>query len=116
MSRRKFVEWLRANVPTKRWEQVWWLVPTTILLLLPVGALALYILGLIGWDGAPIATQGLMFFSVVGGVTVGTLILWSVGEAELEPKLLSRVQWLARFTVVGPFLTLFTMFWIAKIT
>lgn len=116
MRRQLFVDWLRASVPPGRWEQVWWAAPAVTLLMLPLGALALRILGLLGWDGAPRATQGLMLLSVFGGVVVGSLILWSVRDAGLEPRLRHRVQWLARFAVVGPFLTLAVMFWIARLT
>jgi hypothetical protein len=103
-------------VPPNRWEQVWWAAPAVILLLLPLGSLVLRLLALLGWAGAPRATQGLMLLSVFGGVVVGSLILWSVRDAGLEPRFCQRVQWLARFAVVGPFLTLAVMFWIARIT
>ncbi len=116
MNRREFINWLRERVPPERWEQVWWLAPTVMLLLLPVGAAILQVLGRLGWYGAPIATQGLMLFSVVGGAVVGAVELWSIREADLEPHALNRAQWLARFAVVIPFLTLVVMFWIARVT
>jgi hypothetical protein len=116
MKRHLFIDGLHANVPSDRWEQFWWLAPTVTLLMLPVGAMVLRVLGLLGWYGAPRATQGLMLLSIVSGVAVGSLVLWSVEEAGLAPRLLYRVQWLARFAVVGPFLTLALLFWIARIT
>jgi hypothetical protein len=116
MIRRQFISWLRERVPPKRWEQVWWLAPTMILLLLPVGAAILQILGQLGWYGAPQATQGLMLLSVVSGLIVGSVILWTVKEAGLEPRAVSRAQWLARLAVLGPFFTLLVMFWIARVT
>lgn len=116
MTRRDFVSWLRERVPPERWDQVWWLAPLIFLLLLPVGAAILQVLGRLGWYGAPRATQGLMLFSVVGGLVVGSVVLWSVREADLEPHALNRAQWLARFAVLGPFFTLVIMFWIARVT
>lgn len=116
MNRKMLVNWLRLNVPPERWVQMWWLTPIILLLALPVGALVLRILGLLGWDGVGRATQALILLSVVASIVVGSFILWSVEEAELEPRLHRRVQWLARFAVVGPILTLGIMFWIAKIT
>lgn len=116
MTRRRFVNWLRGHVPPERWEQVWWLTPALTLLLLPVGAPILQLLMRLGWDGAPRATQGLMVLSVLSGVAVGSVVLWSVKEAGLEPGAYNRAQWLARFAILGPFLTLLVMFGIAKIT
>jgi hypothetical protein len=115
MNRQLFINWLHGNVPPDRREQVWWLAPTVTLLLLPVGSMVLRVLGLLGWYGAARATQGLILLSLVSGVAVGSLILWSIEEAGLEPRLLYRVKWLARFAVFGPFLTLGAMFWIASI-
>jgi hypothetical protein len=116
MKRRIFVNWLQANVPPWRWEQIWWLAPSFTLLMLPLGTLVLRILGALGWDGVPRATQGLMLLSVLSGLVVGSLTIWSAGEAGLNSRLFYRVQWLARFAVVGPFLTLAVIFWIARIT
>lgn len=116
MTRRQFISWLREYVPNEKWEQMWWLVPTVILLLLPLGAAILQVLRKLGWYGAPRATQGLILLSVVGGLVVGSLALWSVKEAGLELDDLRRAQWLARLAVVGPLFTLLIMFWIARIT
>lgn len=116
VSRQLCINWMRANVPPDRWEQVWWLAPTISLLLLPVGAAILQVLGRFGWYGATRATQGLMLLSVVGGLVVGSVVLWSVREANLEPHALNRAQWLARFAVLGPFFTLLILFWIARVT
>lgn len=116
MTRQQFVGWLHERVPEERWEQVWWLAPTITLLLLPVGAAILQVLGRLGWYGAARATQGLMLLSVVGGLVVGSLALWSVREAGLEPHGLRRAQWLARLAVLGPLFMLLVMFWIARVT
>src|SRR5687768_1841408 len=102
MTRGRFISWLREHVPAERWEQVWWLTPTIILFLLPVGALVVRLLGMLGWAGAPEATQGLMLFSVICGFIVGSVLLWSVRESGLEPDALNRARWLARFSVLGP--------------
>ena len=114
MTKREFVGWLRERVPPERWEQVWWLAPTIALILLPVGAAILQVLARLGLYGAARMTQGLMLFSLVGGLVVGSLVLWSVREADLEPKALNRAQWLARLAVLGPVFTLLIMFWIAR--
>lgn len=116
MTKREFVGWLRERVPPGRWEQVWWLAPTSTLILLPVGAAILQILARLGWYGAARTTQGLMLLAVVGGPVIGSLVLWSVREADLEPQVLNRAQWLARLAVLGPVFTLLIMFWIARIT
>jgi len=116
MTRGQFISWLRGHVPSERWEQVWWVAPTITLLLLPMGAFVLRLLGILGWYGAPQATQGLMLFSVICGLVVGSVVLWSVQEAGLDPQALNRAQWLARLTVLGPFFTLLVMFWIARVT
>jgi hypothetical protein len=116
MTRGQFVSWLREHVPSEKWEKVWWLTPTIILFLLPVGALILRILGILGWSGAPQATQGLMLFSVICGFVVGSALLWSVREAGLERHALNRALWLARLSVLGPIFILLLMFWIARLT
>ncbi len=116
MTRGQFIGWLRGHVPSESWEQVWWVTPTLTLLLLPVGAFVLRLLGILGWHGAPEATQGLVLFSVICGLVVGSVMLWSVREAGLDPHALNRAQWLARLTVLGPFFTLLVMFWIARVT
>ena len=69
----------------------------------------LRLLGILGWYGAPLATQGLMLFSVICGLVVGSVVRCSVREAGLEPHALNRAQWLARLTVLGPFVTLLVM-------
>jgi hypothetical protein len=84
-----------------------------VLLTLPVGSLVLEILGHLGWFGAPFALQGLMLFSVVGGVVEGCLVLSSVEEAKLSPTLTRRAKLLAGLAVPGPFLTLLIGFLIA---
>jgi hypothetical protein len=40
-----------------------------------------------------------MLFAVTSGVVVGSVVLWSVKEAQLAPNSLRRAQWLARFAV-----------------
>jgi hypothetical protein len=84
--------------------------------MLPIGAMVLRVFGFLGWSGAARATQGLILLSLISGIAVDSLILWSVEEEGLEPRLLYRVKWLARFAVVVPFLTLGVLFWIASIT
>jgi hypothetical protein len=114
--REGFINWLRERVPPHRWDQIWWIAPTITLLLLPIGVPLLRLIGMIGWYGAPRATQGLMLFAVTSGVVVGSVVLWSVKDAQLVPDKLRRAQWLARLAVIGPFLTILAMFWIAKVT
>jgi hypothetical protein len=112
----EFINWLRTRVPDERWEQVWLGVPVIVLLLLPIGSLILRALAFVGWAGAAQATQGLMLISVAGGVIVGSLVLWSAQDAHLDPSSYQRVLWLGRFAIVGPFLTLLIMFWVASVT
>lgn len=114
MLRRKFVELVRRLVPAGWWERCWWLTPTLLALLLPVGYPALFLLGSAGWRGYARAAQGLMLLSVFGGPVVGLLVLWAAGQAGLEPRTLVRARWAARFAVVAPFLTLSFMFWLAS--
>lgn len=102
MTKREFVGWLRERVPPGRWQQVWWLAPTITLFLLPVGTSILQVLARLGWYGAARTTQGLMLLSLISGPVVGSLVLWSVREADLEPHSLNRAQWLARLAVLGP--------------
>lgn len=116
MMRQHFISWLHERVPNQKWEQVWWLAPTITLLLLPVGTATLQVLRILGWYGAPRAMQGLMLLSVMSGLVVGSVVLWSVKEANLDPDALNRTQWLARLAVLGPFFTLLVMFWIARAT
>ena len=116
MIKKRFVNWLHQYIPAERWEQVWWLAPTMIILSLPIGALALKILGLMGWSGVARPTQALMVISVLGGFLGGPLVLWSVEEANLKPKILTRVKWLAGVSIVAPFSILMLLFWIASIT
>lgn len=113
MKKQEFVGWLRQKVPPALWDQVWWQMPIIMLLILPVGALVLYILGHLGWHGAAEATQGLMVVSVFGGPIVGAFILWCIEEAGLPPLLVHRAKWLACLSIPGPFLMLFFMSWIA---
>jgi hypothetical protein len=115
MRKQEFVGWLRKKVPRDLWEQVWWQLPIIMLLMLPVGALVLHILGRIGWYGAAEATQALMVISVFGGVVVGSIILWCIEEAGLPPLIARRAKWLAGLSIPGPLLTLLLMFWIASI-
>jgi hypothetical protein len=116
--RENFVNWLRERVPPARWEQIWWIAPATTLLLLPIGLPLLWLVQMIGWyvfqwDGEGRAVQGLMLFAVTSGVVVGSVVLWSVRAAQLAPENLRRAQWLARFAIPGPFLTLLVLFWTA---
>lgn len=119
--RENFVNWLRERVPPNRWQQIWWIAPAIILLLLPIGLPLLRLVEIIGrfvieWDGEGRAAQGLMLFAITGGVVVGSVVLWSVKAAQLTPDNLRRAQWLARFAIPGPFLTLLILFWIASVT
>jgi hypothetical protein len=95
-------------------ERCWWLTPTLMALLPPVGLAALFLLGSAGWRGYARAAQGLMLLSVFGGPVVGLLVLWAAGEAGLEPPTLVRARWAARVAVVAPFLTLSFVFWLAS--
>ena len=114
--RQEFINWLRERVPPDRWNQIWWVAPAMTLLLLPVGALLLQLARMTGWYGAARATQGLMVLAITSGIVIGLVVLWSVNLAELDSQILRRSQWLARFAVLGPLLTLLLMFWIVKIT
>jgi hypothetical protein len=114
--RKEFVNWLRERVPPDWWERIWWIAPAITLLLLPVGVPLLRISGIIGWYGAPRATQGLMELALTSGVIIGSVVLWTAKEAQLSPASLRRAQWLARLAILGPLLTLLVMFWIAKVT
>lgn len=114
ISQKLFLQWLRARVPPERWEQLWWSAPTLAMLLLPAGSVVLRLLGMLGWAGAPRATQGLIVLSVLGGFIVGSVILWSAQEAELIPPTLRRVQWLGRFAFAVPLLTLLILFGLAR--
>ena len=114
--REELVNWLRERVRPDWWDRMWWIAPAMTLLLLPVGVPLLRLSGMIGWDGAPRATQGLMVFALTSGVVIGLVVLWSASAAHLSPIYLRRAQWLARLAVLGPLLTLLVMFWIAKAT
>jgi len=114
--REEFVNWLRERVPPDWWERIWWIAPAVTLLLLPVGVPLLRLSGMIGWNGAPRATQGLIVFALTSGAVIGSVVLWSAREARLGLDSLRRAQWLARLAVLGPLLTLLVMFWIAKVT
>jgi hypothetical protein len=75
----------------------------------------LYVLGRLGWYGAPFATQALILLSVVSGPIIGGVVLWSVGEADLVPSAQRRAKWFACLALVGPLLTFLIMSWVANI-
>jgi hypothetical protein len=110
-----FVEWLRRQIPAAHWKMFWWLAPAAILLMFPVGVLAVRCLELTGWGNESRPEQGLILFSPLCGLIGGSILLWSVGSAGLDPRLLHRVQWLNRFSVVGPLLEIFAAFWIVRL-
>src|SRR2546423_11202147 len=103
--RRLFLLWLKSHVPSAWWEHIWWLAPLATLAIIPLGQPTLYLLGLLGWAGAGRAMQGLILLAVTGGLVVGATVLWSIREANLEPRLYNRALWLARLSVIGPLLT-----------
>lgn len=108
--RKLFVLWLKGHVPSNWWGHIWWLAPLATLAINLLGQLTLYLLGLLGWAGAGRATQGLILLAVICGLVVGATVLWSIPEANLEPRIYNRALWLARLSVVGPLLTVLILF------
>jgi len=113
LSRIEFIQWLRTKIPARRWSQAWWHSSATILIMLPLGIPALRLLGLLGWNGAPFAMQGLMLASVLGGVAIGSVVLWCIEEAGLPAREVHRGKWFARLAIIGPVLELLAGFWLA---
>jgi len=114
-ARVRFVEWLREYVPEDKWESLWWMAPAATVLLLPLGYILLRVLGYAGWQGVGRAAQGLMLFSVASGLVVGTLVLWSCGEAGLSRRSLGRTRWVSWLALVLPSLTVLTMVAVANL-
>ena len=113
LSRIEFIQWLRTKIPARRWSQAWWQSSVTILIILPLGIPGLRLLGLLGWNGAPFAMQGLMLASVLGGAAIGSVVLLCIEEAGLPAKEVHRAKWLARLAIIGPVLELLAGFWFA---
>lgn len=112
--RNRFVAWLRSRIPASKWEQAWWLAPALALAILPIGFAGLFVLELIGWAGTGRAGQGLALLALLSGPIVGLLILWSIREAGLKTRSRVRAEWLARFAILGPLLTLLILFWLVR--
>ena len=113
LSRIEFIQWLRTKVPARNWSQVWWLSSLSMVLMLPIASPVLLLLGLLGWNGAPFAMQGLMLASVLGGVAIGSVVLLCIEAAGLPAKEVHRAKWLARLALIGPVLELLVAFWLA---
>ena len=114
--RERLVNWLRERVPPNRWNQIWWQAPAMTLLLLPVGLPLIWLLEILGWDNDGRASQGLALLAVTSGPVVGLVVLWSAKHAQLDPHNLRLSLWLARLAVVGPFLTILALVWLARAT
>lgn len=114
MSRIEFIQWLRAKIPARRWSRVWWQSSLSMVLMLPFGTPLLLLLGLLGWNGAPFAMQGLMLASVLGGLAIGSVVLLCIEAAGLPASEMHRAKWLARVAIIGPVLELLVGFWLAR--
>lgn len=108
--RKLFVLWLKSHLPSAWWKHIWWLAPLATLAIIPLGQPTLYLLGLLGWTEVGRAMQGLILLAVTSGLVVGATVLWSIREANLEPRIFNRALWLARLSVVGPLLTVLILF------
>ena len=105
----RVISMLREDVPDILWPTVWWLLPLSAILILPLGTLFFQALLYVEINTAR-PLQLLWLCSLVYGPVVGISILVLAGRAGLSITLTNRVKWLARFAVVTPFLSLVLLF------
>ncbi len=106
MKRNEVIDLLRNAIP----ERVWFGIPLTGILLLPIGLPLLYVLGILGLQESPRLTQALMIFSVLYGPLVGAATLFLIRHSNVSLRRTDVAQWLARLSIVSPILMLLTLF------
>jgi hypothetical protein len=106
----KFLEIARGKTNPRLWNLFWLFAPMAAIVLLPLGSIFLYILGLVGFDGVGRLTQMLILFSIIYGILIGIIVLLFAGKLGIPPTLLNKIKWLARFAVVTPLLTTLILF------
>jgi ABC-type sulfate transport system permease component len=108
--RKQIINVLKDKIPSNLWINFWWFISVSAIILLPIGLVFTYFLGLSGFEGSERLTQILILFSVFYGLIVGIFILLLVDYADIQSNLISKIKWLARFAVVAPILTILTLF------
>lgn len=105
----RVISMLREDVPDVLWPTVWWLLPLSAILILPLGTLFFEALLYLEIDTVR-PLQLLWLCSLVYGPAVGISVLFLAGHAGLSYALTNRVKWLARLAVVSPVLSLLSLF------